>query len=56
MRACSPAPHPGDGPGEKHDRTPERVGVEWKRTDARNTSVARRAPVASMDAHVGPKY
>ncbi|MFE7617634.1 hypothetical protein [Streptomyces sp. NPDC057496] len=54
--ACSPGPHPGDDPGEKHDRTPDRVGVEWKQTDARSISVARRASVASMDAHVGPKY
>ncbi|MFF9348550.1 transcriptional regulator [Streptomyces sp. NPDC014734] len=32
------------------------VGVEWKRANSRNISVARRASVALMDAHVGPKY
>ncbi|MDG9704000.1 helix-turn-helix domain-containing protein [Streptomyces sp. DH37] len=38
----------------------ERVGVEWKATHRRtgvcNVSVARRASVALMDAHIGPKY
>ncbi|MEV6103356.1 transcriptional regulator [Streptomyces sp. NPDC051940] len=38
----------------------DRVGVEWKpanqRRDAQNVSVAKRASVALMDAHVGPKY
>lgn len=32
------------------------VGVEWKQPNSRNISVARRASVALMDAHVGPKY
>ncbi|GHB14516.1 hypothetical protein GCM10010392_48300 [Streptomyces clavifer] len=32
------------------------VGVEWKQANSRNISVARRASVALMDAHVGPKY
>lgn len=36
------------------------VGVEWttlaRRSDPLNISVARRASVALMDAHVGPKY
>ncbi|QNE77998.1 transcriptional regulator [Streptomyces finlayi] len=32
------------------------VGVEWKRPNSRNISVARRASVSLMDAHVGPKY
>ncbi|MFB6845737.1 helix-turn-helix domain-containing protein [Streptomyces sp. NPDC056373] len=32
------------------------VGVEWKMANARNVSVARKASVALMDAHVGPKY
>ncbi|MFC7216639.1 helix-turn-helix domain-containing protein [Streptomyces polyrhachis] len=38
----------------------DRVGVEWKsanqRRAAQNISVAKRASVALMDAHVGPKY
>ncbi|MFE7464267.1 helix-turn-helix domain-containing protein [Streptomyces sp. NPDC057499] len=34
----------------------DRVGVEWKQANAQNISVARRASVALMDAHVGPKY
>lgn len=36
------------------------VGVEWttlaRRSDPYNISVARRASVALMDTHVGPKY
>lgn len=32
------------------------VGVHWKQANSRNISVARRASVALMDAHVGPKY
>ncbi|MFJ8646739.1 transcriptional regulator [Streptomyces sp. NPDC093546] len=32
------------------------VGVAWAQTNAYNLSVARRASVALMDAHVGPKY
>jgi hypothetical protein len=32
------------------------VGVEWKQANARNVSIARKASVALMDAHVGPKY
>ncbi|MFB7189112.1 helix-turn-helix domain-containing protein [Streptomyces sp. NPDC056230] len=32
------------------------VGVEWRMANSRNLSVARRASVALMDAHVGPKY
>lgn len=36
--------------------TLDRVGVEWKRSNSRNISVARRASVSLMDAHVGPKY
>ncbi|WP_433548156.1 helix-turn-helix domain-containing protein [Streptomyces sp. CA-294286] len=32
------------------------VGVAWKHPNAWNISVARRASVALMDAHVGPKY
>ncbi|GEK02866.1 helix-turn-helix domain-containing protein [Streptomyces sp. 1-11] len=34
----------------------ERVHVEWRRANNRNISVARKASVALMDAHVGPKY
>ncbi|MEV6129767.1 transcriptional regulator [Streptomyces violaceusniger] len=36
--------------------TLDRLGVEWKQPNAYNVSVARRASVALMDAHVGPKY
>jgi hypothetical protein len=34
----------------------DQVGVEWKKANTRNISVARKASVALMDAHVGPKY
>lgn len=34
----------------------DQVGVEWRRPNSKNISVARRASVALMDAHVGPKY
>ncbi|MER5743786.1 transposase [Streptomyces sp. NPDC002225] len=34
----------------------DRVGVEWKQANTQNISVARRASVALMDAHVGPKH
>lgn len=34
----------------------DQVGVEWKHANSKNISVARRASVALMDAHVGPKY
>ncbi len=40
--------------------TLDRVGVEWttlaRHSDPFNISIARRASVALMDAHVGPKY
>ncbi|MET4925215.1 helix-turn-helix domain containing protein [Streptomyces sp. PSRA5] len=36
--------------------TLDRLGVAWKRANARNISVAKKASVALMDAHVGPKY
>ncbi|MGW1228503.1 transcriptional regulator [Streptomyces sp. NPDC001478] len=36
--------------------TLDKLGVEWKATNGKNISVARRASVALMDAHVGPKY
>ena len=32
------------------------VGVEWRYSNWRNISVARRASVALMDLHVGPKF
>ncbi|MFJ4598530.1 helix-turn-helix domain-containing protein [Streptomyces griseoluteus] len=34
----------------------DRVGVEWKRANRQNISVARKASVALMDTHVGPKH
>ncbi|MFJ8052517.1 helix-turn-helix domain-containing protein [Streptomyces luteogriseus] len=33
----------------------DQVGVEWKKATPCNISVARKASVALMDAHVGPK-
>ncbi|MFJ4919174.1 helix-turn-helix domain-containing protein [Streptomyces sp. NPDC088725] len=36
--------------------TLDRLGVAWRRSNARTVSVAKRASVALMDAHVGPKY
>jgi hypothetical protein len=40
--------------------TLDKVGVEWttlaRNSDPFNISVARKASVALMDAHVGPKY
>jgi hypothetical protein len=32
------------------------VGVDWRQMNARNISIARKASVALMDTHVGPKY
>jgi hypothetical protein len=32
------------------------VGVEWKQANPRNISIARKASVALMDTHIGPKY
>ncbi|MEU8486115.1 transcriptional regulator [Streptomyces sp. NPDC048641] len=34
----------------------DRVGVEWRQANRRNISIARKASVALMDTHVGPKY
>ncbi|WP_405596493.1 hypothetical protein OG741_10390 [Streptomyces sp. NBC_01410] len=34
----------------------DNVGVEWKQANTKNISVAKRASVALMDLHVGPKY
>ena len=34
----------------------DRVGVDWKQANNRNISIARKASVALMDTHVGPKY
>jgi hypothetical protein len=36
--------------------TLDAVGVEWKPSNAQNTSIAKRASVALMDQHIGPKY
>jgi len=36
--------------------TLDTVGVDWRQANSRNISVARRASVALMDTHVGPKY
>ncbi|MFF3708327.1 helix-turn-helix domain-containing protein [Streptomyces phaeochromogenes] len=36
--------------------TLNKVGVDWKQSNSHNISVARRASVALMDIHVGPKY
>ncbi len=36
--------------------TLDKVGVAWKQPNAKNISVARKASVALMDAHVGPKH
>ena len=36
--------------------TLDHVGVEWKLSNPRNVSVAKKASVALMDAHVGPKH
>lgn len=34
----------------------DHVGVEWRQANARNISIARKASVALMDTHVGPKH
>ncbi|GAB2774262.1 hypothetical protein GCM10027073_03740 [Streptomyces chlorus] len=34
----------------------DQVGVEWRQPSPRNVSVAKKASVALMDLHVGPKY
>jgi hypothetical protein len=36
--------------------TLDHVGVDWKLANPRNISIARKASVALMDAHVGPKH
>jgi hypothetical protein len=36
--------------------TLDHVGVEWKQANKHNISIARKASVALMDTHVGPKY
>ncbi|WP_329032674.1 helix-turn-helix domain-containing protein [Streptomyces sp. NBC_01725] len=36
--------------------TLDTLGVAWRKANAQNISVARKASVALMDAHVGPKY
>ncbi|MFC7306481.1 helix-turn-helix domain-containing protein [Streptomyces monticola] len=37
-------------------KTLDSLGVRWKRSNSVNISVARKASVALMDTHVGPKY
>ncbi|MFJ6729144.1 helix-turn-helix domain-containing protein [Streptomyces sp. NPDC091281] len=36
--------------------TLDRLGVAWRQANAQNVSVARKADVALLDAHVGPKH
>ncbi|MGW6734422.1 helix-turn-helix domain-containing protein [Streptomyces sp. NPDC055013] len=36
--------------------TLDAVGVQWKQANDRNISIARKASVALMDKHVGPKH
>lgn len=36
--------------------TLDQLGVQWKQANSRNISVARKASVALMDTHIGPKY
>ncbi|WP_438315175.1 transcriptional regulator [Streptomyces sp. HUAS TT3] len=36
--------------------TLDRLGVSWSRANQQNVSVARKASVALMDLHVGPKH
>jgi hypothetical protein len=36
--------------------TLDRVDVDWKQSNKHNISIARKASVALMDAHVGPKH
>jgi len=36
--------------------TLDKVGVSWKQANAQNISVARKASVALMEIHVGPKH
>ncbi|MFE2039611.1 helix-turn-helix domain-containing protein [Streptomyces sp. NPDC059477] len=36
--------------------TLDQVGIEWRQANSSNISIARRASVALMDTHVGPKY
>ena len=33
----------------------DRLGIQWRRTNATNISVARRESVARMDEFIGPK-
>ncbi|MFF7049151.1 hypothetical protein ACFY94_12395 [Streptomyces griseorubiginosus] len=34
----------------------DHVGVEWKQANSNNISIARKASVALLDTHVGPKH
>ncbi|WP_432166816.1 transcriptional regulator [Streptomyces sp. bgisy031] len=36
--------------------TLDSLGVQWQQANHRNISIARKASVALMDTHVGPKY
>ncbi|WP_405737955.1 transcriptional regulator [Streptomyces sp. NBC_00028] len=36
--------------------TLDHVGIEWRQANPRNISIARKASVALMDTHVGPKH
>ncbi|MEU5039762.1 helix-turn-helix domain-containing protein [Streptomyces griseorubiginosus] len=36
--------------------TLDKVGVDWKQANSRNISIARKASVALLDTHVGPKH
>lgn len=36
--------------------TLDTLGVAWKKANAKNISVAKKASVALMDTHVGPKH
>ncbi|MEW2394832.1 transcriptional regulator [Streptomyces sp. NPDC046862] len=36
--------------------TLDKAGVDWKQANTNNISIARKASVALMDTHVGPKY
>ncbi|WP_028809626.1 hypothetical protein [Streptomyces sp. 351MFTsu5.1] len=36
--------------------TLDKVGVDWKQANSRNIPIARKASVALLDTHVGPKH
>ncbi|AZS87881.1 helix-turn-helix domain-containing protein [Streptomyces griseoviridis] len=39
-----------------YTNTLDGLGIDWKQANAQNVSVARKASVAPMDVHIGPKY